>query len=1376
MAKRKIDPQIEAHLEWLGFVKPVGLVVSAAALVRAGAILDRRDSEGQRRLIECTDEHVFNPKEGTVHYLPDFRRFAKHVLGWSFSPKGYCGGENAPLPEELQVTLTEYHETLRPDFAVRELEPQKDDSEFQLLVKVLERGKEFDQVTKGSGGLEASAHGRMERLLRQTGVTAGLLFNGRALRLLSAPRGESSGWVDFKVEEMTQVAGRPIITALRLLLSERRLLSLPRGQRLSALLTESRKFQNEVSERLAEQVLHGLYELLRGFQAADDASGGTLLKAPLEEDPDEVYRSLLTVILRLVFLLYAEERDMLPEDEVFLRHYSLAGLYERLREDAALYPDTMDQRYSAWAQLLVLFRMIHDGSECGEMRLPKRLGTLFDPDRFKFLEGRGEVGARQLHERIEAPLVSDGTIYRMFEKLLVLDGERLSYRALDVEQIGSVYETMMGFRLETATGQSIAIKSPKKSKGGAATAIDLDALLEQPPKKRAKWIEDRAARKIPAMPKKALVSAKTLDELHAALESIVDRDATPDIVSKGSMLLQPSEERRKSGSHYTPRSLTEPIVRTTLKPIFERLRGDEKKPPLPNEILDLKVCDPAMGSGAFLVEATRQLADELIESWKFHDQIPTIPPDEDEVIFARRLIAQRCIYGVDKNPMAVDLAKVSLWLATLAKDHALTFLNHALRHGDSLVGLSKRQIEAFHWDGDKPKFQQGFITKVMQEHLSKVSELRKQIREADDCVSDWELRDFWDEAEFELGKVRLFGDLICLAFFEGKTKKEREKRLGFYSDAVSNGTSERYRGVVEDWANSSPSLVPFHWEIEFPEVFTRENGGFDAFVGNPPFLGGKRISTLFGDNYKEWLASIHDESNKNSDLVAHFFRRTFQNLRETGTLGLIATIMIAKGDTRSTGLEYICEHGGFIYSATKRLRWPGEAAVVVSILHLVKGVRNICCKLNNREVDKITAHLLTSGGNLNPFPLAANEERAFVGVFPYGPGFVFDNENIEDGSTSLEELLRILEKDSKNSHVIFPYVGGSELYSSPVFAPNRFIIDFGDRTLEEANSWPELVEILRNKVKPFRLGKAKDVASAPWWLFWRRRPILERTIRELLGSLNPSPERLIEQVQNAIDSKEPSEPSCGADGSGENTRVLACVMTTMDFKFTWLDIGQSFDQTLVVFVPESEALLTLLESTIHKVWALQWGANFGSSAAPRYNPTLCFQTFPFPKNWQRNEQLISAGHIFDDARLKLMIEADEGLTKTYNRFNSPDECNDGIIELRRLHSLMDRAVLQAYGWDDLAESAKCEFLLDYEKKDNDETNGNKRSRKKKPWRYRWPDEFRDEVLARLLELNEQRAKEEVRLGLNQKSNSQNSKKKKTKKTQAADNQITLELS
>ncbi|MBK8232671.1 MAG: N-6 DNA methylase, partial [Candidatus Eisenbacteria bacterium] len=960
----KLDPEVLAHLEWLGFVRPTGLVVSAPALVRAGAILNRRDLEGQTRLLACMVERDRSGDGESERYLPDFPAFAESVLEWNFSASSVFGSVDFPVPAELEVALPDYGETLRPDFAVREPEPKEGASPWQLVITRLDLGTPFDEVTRSGGGFEVSPHGRMERLLRQTGVPAGLLWNGQIIRLISAPRGESSGWIDFRVADMIQTAGRPIVTALRLLLRQERLLALPRHQRLPALLEESRKFQNEVSERLAEQVLHALYELLRGFQAANDATKGALLREPLAEHPDEVYRALLTVILRLVFLLYAEERDMLPAEQTFLRYYSLAGLHARLREDAALHPDTMDQRYGAWAQLLVLFRMVHDGARSDTMSLPPRHGVLFDPDRFKFLEGRSGSGARQLHERIHAPLVSDGTIYRALEKLLVLDGERISYRALDVEQIGSVYETMMGFRLETATGPSVAIKPQKKH--GAPTAIDLEALLAETPAKREKTLQERADRKLSETVKKATQRAATLADLHAALEPVIDKAATPDLVLPGAMVLQPSQERRRSGSHYTPRSLTQPIVRTTLEPILARLRGADGHPPRPEQILDLKVCDPAMGSGAFLVETCRQLGEALVESWHAHGQLPSIPPDEDELILARRLIAQRCLYGVDRNPVAVDLAKVSLWLVTLAKDHPLTFVDHALRHGDSLVGLTRRQIETFHWDPQAPTFKAGFEAMQVEQHVVAAAAFRRQIREASEEIPDRELRDLWHQAQRELSTVRLFGDLVIAAYFSSEKPKEREAVRNAYVASVLDGKADAHRAPLSDLRHADPPLAPFHWPIEFPEVFDRANPGFDAFVGNPPFAGKNTIAAANPEAYPHWLQHVHPDSHGNADLVAHFFRRAFDHTRRSGTFGLIATNTIAQGDTRASGLRWICTHGGEIYAVRKRVKWPGLAAVVVSVLHVINGPHSGPRRLDDRPVDLITAFLFHRGGHQDP--------------------------------------------------------------------------------------------------------------------------------------------------------------------------------------------------------------------------------------------------------------------------------------------------------------------------------------------------------------------------------------------------------------------------
>ena len=780
--------------------------------------------------------------------------------------------------------------------------------------------------------------------------------------------------MDFRVADMSRTAGRPLCSALRLLLSEQRLLALPRDQRLAALLQDSRKYQNEVSERLSEQVMHALYELVRGLQAAHDASGGALLREPLspEGDRNDIYRGLLSVILRLGFLLYAEERGMLPEDETFVRHYSLAGLYQRLREDAALHPDTMDQRFGAWAQLLVLFRLIHDGARDyrtgGAVSLPERRGALFDPDRFPFLEGRDVgAGARQTIERVRPPLVSDGAVYRVLEKLLVLDGDRISYRTLDVEQIGSVYETIMGFRMEIATGRSVAIKPTKKL--GAPSTVDLDALLMQPKDDRAKWLQPRTDRNLTDTVAKGLRAAETVEDLHAALDRVLDKDATPDLVPAGALVLQPNEERRRSGSHYTPRELTEPIVRHTLAPILERLRGEDGRAPTPAQILDIKVCDPAMGSGAFLVETCRQLADALIDAWGTHGEMPVIPPDEDEVIHARRLVAQKCLYGIDRNPMAVDLAKVSLWLSTLARDHPLTFVDHAFRHGDSLVGLSRRQIEALHWR-EGPMVLADF---GVQEALEAASDLRRQIREADDAVTELELQNLWRAAADAFADVRRFGDLVVAAFFDGSKPKEREQQRVAYQADILNQEAWRHAVELEERRNAEMPFVPFHWEIEFPEVFERENQGFDAFVGNPPFLGGTKISSSSGKAYLDWLLHVHDEAHGNADIVAHFFRRSFSLIRNGGAFGLIATNTIAQGDTRSSGLRWICKHAGDIYRATKRVKWPGEAAVVVSVLHILNGEYAGSKRLDGLDVGQITAFLFPRGGHEDPYRLEAND-------------------------------------------------------------------------------------------------------------------------------------------------------------------------------------------------------------------------------------------------------------------------------------------------------------------------------------------------------------------------------------------------------------------
>lgn len=339
-----------------------------------------------------------------------------------------------------------------------------------------------------------------------------------------------------------------------------------------------------------------------------------------------------------------------------------------------------------------------------------------------------------------------------------------------------------------------------------------------------------------------------------------------------------------------------------------------------------------MGSGAFLVEACRQIADRLVEAWERNDAIS--PDTEEPVVIARRMVAQQCIYGVDKNPFAVNLAKLSLWLFTLSRDRPFTFLDHALKCGDSLVGLTRSEIGEFAKDptADLPLMQ-------MLQEIEDVKNYRVEIQASDTRTDedDTRKRQQWEMAETQLAKARFSADVAVAAFFdaEKKTKTAQQEKKDEYQGILRSDTS-KVKAISQQLREGETGIKVFNWEIEFPEVFDRANGGFDAILGNPPFAGKNTTIAAHAEGYPDWLKIVHPESHGNSDLVAHFFRRGFTLIREEGALGLIATNTIAQGDTRSTGLRFICNNGGIIYNAKRRYKWPGMAAVVVSLVHIFK--------------------------------------------------------------------------------------------------------------------------------------------------------------------------------------------------------------------------------------------------------------------------------------------------------------------------------------------------------------------------------------------------------------------------------------------------------
>jgi len=1280
------DPEL-VHKEWLGYVQPVGLVVSIPALLDASAVLNQNYGPEHQRFLSALPQ---NGDSEPIPEIPDFLHFAQTVLNWDISLLAGAPGSD-PVPNDLEVNLENYNETLRPTYALRSLEG---DAPWLMLVTVLPTDTNMDEpYAPHDRGWHASPQIRFERLLRQTKVGVGLLVNGREIRLVYAPEKELSGHLTFKLAEMAQVAGRSIFAALQMLLDAERLYSVAEKERLPAILENSRKYQNVVSTKLAEQVVEALYELLRGFQAANDQFKGELLGDVLQRDPDEVYRGLLTTLLRLVFVLYAEDRGLLSTDPIYSNYYSVTGLYERLRADAGRYTDTMDQRYGAWAQLLSLFRLVYSGGSHGAMKIPAREGYLFDPDRYLFLEGRH---SRQ--DKAEIPHVPDGVIYRVLSKLLLLDGERLSYRTLAVEQIGSVYEAIMGFELQVAAGQSIAIKPAKRH--GAPTTINLEELLRTPSEKRQKWFTDTTDQKLTGQALDALKAASTIEELLAALDKRIAKAVTPNMVPKGAMIFQPSNERRKSGSHYTPSSLTGPIVEAALEPVLKQL-GEN---PIPEQILNLKVCDPAMGSGAFLVEACRQMGDALAKAWHGHDCLPPIPPDEDEALFAQRVIAQRCLYGVDKNAMAVDLAKLSLWLATLAKNHPFTFLDHSLRHGDSLVGLTRQQIAAFHW---QPAGQRSFLEDRLRKDIDRVSHYRQRILAAREDKPYLQLKQELDGAEESLRLAREVGDAVIAAFFSSEKPRDREKKrlemLDLTERALKDPTAEANGVIEQSIANlrrGQKGVAPFHWQLEFPEVFTADAkgdrvGGFDAIVGNPPFLGGKRISTTAGTRYKDYLLLIQEGTNGNMDLAARFFRRAYHLARPNGTMGLIATNTISQGDTRRGGLRWISKNGGSIYRCIKRYSWPGEAAVAVSIVHIYKGDYHDARILDGRSVEYITAFLFHSGTDDDPATLSQNSGLSFIGCDLKGQGFIFDDDDPE--STATSEYHRLVSQCADNLAVLRPYMSGEEINESPTFTPKRWVIAFGERPLDECKRWPELLAIVESKVRPERMKKGDELAKWPWWQFWRPR----------------------NELANAIIGK---------------PQILALSAVN-----TWVSIARVpsttiFSHAVVLFALDSDAAFAVLQSRIHELWARFFGSSLEDRL--RYTPSDCFETFSFPKSYVTDDTLIHVGRTYYEHRSDLMASRNAGMTTIYNSMNDPEELASDIQLLREFQDSMDRAVLDAYGWTDI--HPRCEFISDC---DDDEEEESDRPRKKK-FRYRWPDEIRDEVLARLLELNHQRALEE----------------------------------
>ena len=1011
--------------------------------------------------------------------------------------------------------------------------------------------------------------------------------------------------------------------------------------------------QTKKSEKLSKQVIDAFWSMLRGFETVylgnhkDDQT--TFLKL-IEEDTTEIYEGILTTIIRLIFLIYVEEEDLIQNDNSSVNNqqsYSVLGLFHQLEQDALRYHDSMSKRQGAWTDLLTLTRMIFKCGAYKGFQMPVGHGELFDPKRFPFLEGYSKTQLIKNND-LCISTISDDCIHEVLTKLLVLDGERLSYRALGVEEIGSVYESMMGYNVERAQSNSVILQ-PKD------IAIPLNKCLEIGGKNRVKWLKSHAELTFnTSKTEKALVklleSATSEEELFEVLKYKRSGRGSEYLV-KGSLYLQPGEERRKTGSHYTPRSLSQPVIAKALNPQLSRIKKQPKEK-WAAAILRLKVCDPAMGSGAFLVETCRQLADALVEAWRATGKELEETGQEASVLVARRLIAQSCLYGVDKNPYAVSLAKLSLWLFTLSKDESLTFLDHSLRCGDSLVGVGNEELAQIKWVGE-----QSIAQVPLGPSHDSCSKATKTPLNIDKGISE-----IHGEAQQTIAELKVIADALLAVFFCYNNARSREKAraeldyrvCAWMKSKGKNKRSELFR-MIEVTAQQLKGLDhpinSFHWGLEFPEVYVK---GFDCIVGNPPFVGGRMITSNMGRVYQKWLATIFEGSQNSADICSYFFRKSFKLLKPKGTIGFVATKSISEGTTRETGLTWICNHGGVIYNAVRRRRWPGrDTNIKVSIVNIFKGQYKGQCILDGGQVSEIRDSLTTFSFSSLPPQLEINENIAFQGSITLGMGFTFDDQS--DKGVPLEKMRTILKVNPKSAERIFPYLGGRELNSDPAHRHHRYVINFEAMTKAEANHWPELMQILQETVYPLRSNhKDTNVRNYPWWQHWNRRD-------RLYANIASSPRVLLTNAQAA---------------------AHLC--------FSFYEGRAIFANSINVINLSDWASFAILQSRIHEVWAKAFSTSLGDQI--RYNPTTCFRTFPRPTN--NLDEMNRIGEVYHTFRTTLMQSTaqrkalmnglnPEGLTETYNRFHRINCQLSGITKLRQLHAEMDRAVAKAMGWHDL---------------------------------------------------------------------------------------------
>jgi len=1338
------------HAEWLSLIEVSGAFLAEPVLDDAfpqGLIkLDNKKKQFRDVYEEWREATDNADKQQSAIHQEWLNWVLKTGLEWDIDDEGEELKSGDSIPDTLSLTLPEHNLTLRPSHAF-----YTNNSEPYLLVMSYPADTQLNDAIAGDGWATSPAE-RMSQLCRKTKIRLGLVTNGEQWILVDAPEGGITSYGTWYARLWSQEPRT--LEAFYSLLNIGSLFNGfgLEGLKLTALFEESIAHQDNVTETLGNQVQAAVELLIQSLDRLNKDSHGELLRGISDA---ELYESSLTYMMRLVFLLCAEERGLLLlGDETYEANYAVSTLRLKLREEAGLYGEEfLSVKKNAWTRLLSVFRAVYGGIAHESLRMPALGGSLFDPDRFPFLEGRN----KDSNWKIDAaqPLAIDNrTVLLFLEAIQIYQGRTLSYRALDVEQIGYVYEGLLErtvIRTDDVTLELNATKSAKQPwvKLGelASAALEGDQsvinLLKERTGSSISRINNDHNKELSTSEQQNLLLAcgndqDLRDQIQAYFHLLrTDALGNPMLYTKGAYMVATGADRRKTGTHYTPKSLTEAIVLETLEPLVY-IGPSEGKPrndwqlKSPNELLALKICDPAMGSGAFLVQVCRYLSERLGEAWAIAEengqcvtadgeitdaafvQDPLPKEAEERQVIARRLIAEHCLYGVDVNPLAVELAKLAIWLVTLSKGRPFGFLDHNLKAGNSLLGIHNldqlyyltMQPEGIASGGGAGKqlFAQG-IEHAVKEVLVLREEIRNRpVRDIRDIEVMAHLN---NQAQAKLAMPDLIADALIGEALVNANKPNDLKaaltRLSVVAGSAINHPVEAQAlkrqadiALATDIDNGIPRQ-PFHWPLAFPEVFARENGGFDAFVGNVPFLGGTRISGAMGDSFREYITRFIAHSiGGRADLAAYFFLKTHQLLGKDSILGLLTTNSIAEGDTRQLSLEPILQsgHTSIIAAYTNEI-WPGKAAVVTSRVHIKKGNWHGGLLLNNIPVSHISA-FLSDRQEWSLEPLSENFMQTYKGSEMLAMGF----------SLSASRAEKMIAVDSKNKEVLFPYINGKDLNTNPKQKPSRWAINFFDWRKEKSQSYKLPFQHISENVKPERMAKKdKNVRNHPWWLFWRQRAELYHLIGRG-GSFEKQPKTY-----------EFEEKFCA--------NILVSTRVTKYLTFTFVPNNMIYDTGINVFVLFRYLDFATLQSSIHAAFVWKYASRLKRDL--RYTPSDVYLPFPKPEiiNSQNLEQL---GETYHQLRSDIMETEQIGLTKLYNRFHDPKDNHKDIIEMRSLHQKIDEEVAFQYGWTDLN--------LEHGFHEEDYLPENDRIR------FTISEEARHKVLDRLILLNKERYENE----------------------------------